>query len=132
MTSFIIQASNPRSVADHDAGDDSLDDAIETVFPLHTEHALLAWNHIYVPLSYKYDFAVIINDVLDIIQAIQTSAQGSHSVHWPSNTFAAIWNMQWDQGMIAVQSKWNCVLGETEAMLAGRPVIRIPCEDIVA
>ena len=132
MTSFIIQASNPHSAADHDVRVDSLGDAIETVFPLNTEDALLIWNHIYVPLSYKYDIAIIMSDVLDIIEAIHASPQSSHSVHWPSNTFAAIWNMRWDQGMIEVQSKWNCVVGGTEALLVSKPEIRIPCEDFVA
>ena len=43
---FYIQASNPRFQDSINIYDESLSDAIESVFPLNTENAILVWNYI--------------------------------------------------------------------------------------
>jgi hypothetical protein len=131
-TSFIIQASCPRASRVHDPGDETLSDALQTVFASDTESALIGWNWVYVPLGYKYDFSIIINDVLDMIEKLDNSPNGQHRVHWPSSTFSAIWHMQWRSGKLNVHAEWHCVLGGTESMLASKPDIDIASEDFIA
>lgn len=102
---------SPRTVQIHDAADDSLCAALETVFPLYTEDAIINWNHVYVPVSYKYDLSVMVDDVLQIIEALQSSPQGRLVNHWPSNTFAASWEIDWKDGMLKIHSEWTSVVG---------------------
>lgn len=131
-TTFIIQASAPRALQICNEHDDSLCAALETVFPLYTEDIIMNWNHVYVPISYKYDLSVMMDDVLQIIEALQNTPQGKLVNHWASNTFAATWKMDWNDGILKVHSEWISVVGETEALLASRPDIQMPSEDFVA
>ena len=61
---FYIQANNPRVLKEHDLEDKNISDAMETIFPLYTESAVMMWNHICVPLSYKYDISYMMDDML--------------------------------------------------------------------
>ena len=68
---FYIQASNPRFQDSINIYDESLSDAIESVFPLNTENAILVWNYISIPLSYKYDISYMIEDILQLLDELQ-------------------------------------------------------------
>jgi hypothetical protein len=132
MTSFFIQAGSPRATRTCDPNDESLPEAIETLFLMDTEYAFIAWNTIYIPLSYKYDLGLMVDDILGIIEGIQASSRGSQVVDWPSNTFAAKWNLQWNDGVIEIRSNWRCVLGHTEALLNSKPCVELSTEGFVA
>ena len=56
---FYIQASNPRALKPSFI-EENLSAAIESVFPMNTENAILFWNHIAIPLSYKYDISYMV------------------------------------------------------------------------
>ena len=60
MYRFTIQASSPRVVRRFDQSDQSLADALQTLFPVETEFALLVGNWVYLPLNYKYDWSLIV------------------------------------------------------------------------
>ena len=128
---FAIQASNPTTL---EARDDSttLSDAIESVFPLNTEDAILKWNYIFVPLGYKYDMCLLIDDVLNIITEMHTHPQGSLTVTWPSSTFLATWRMTWAAGTLDVHAEWFDVVGSTETLLTSRPDLKIGIDDFIA
>jgi hypothetical protein len=129
---FIIQVSNPRVLRANDPDDDTLSDAIQTIFPMDTERALLAWNHVYVPLGYKYDISLMADDIVQICDDILSNAKGTRLIHWPSNTFAAVWKVVWASGVVSVEAQWNRVVGCTESILAGRPNISVPTQDFLA
>jgi hypothetical protein len=131
-TEFIIQSSNPRSESACDPDDASLSDAIQTVFPMDTEDMLIVWNGIYVPLSYKYDVSLMTDDILDLCSDIIAAAEGYRRICWPSNTFAAVWDIRWGSDIVTVQTQWNRVVGGTEALLVARSCISIPREDFLA
>lgn len=128
---FSIQASSPRFMAQFDAEDTSLSDAIQTISVLETERAVLVWNWIYVPLTYKYDLSLMVDDVLGMIEAMISEPCGNRRIQWPSNTFAATWDIEWDSETVSVQAEWTCVLGDTEAMLAAKPNIVIKRTDFL-
>ena len=50
---FAVQVSNPEASGKLESDDESFQEAIESLFPLHTEYAFIIWNNVYVPLSYK-------------------------------------------------------------------------------
>lgn len=129
---FIIQSSNPRTETACDHDDASLSDAIQTVFPMDTERMLMVWNGIYVPLGYKYDISLMVDDILDLCGDMIAAKEGHRRVCWPSNSFAAVWDIRWGSDMVTVESQWNRVVGGTEAMLAARSCIFIPQRDFLA
>jgi hypothetical protein len=130
-TEFVIQSSNPRAESTWEAEDASLSDAIQSVFPLGTERLVLAWNGIYVPLGYKYDVSLMVDDVVDLATEILAESTGSKEIHWPSNTFAAVWDVRWDAGYVTVSGKWTRVLGGTEALLTASGSIRVPIAEFL-
>jgi hypothetical protein len=129
---FAVQASNPRSLAICDHNDESLSDAIQTIFPLEAEYALIAWNWIYIPLSYKYDVSMMAEDLVELIELMLSHERGNRTIQWPSNTFAATWKVEWGNKMTMVNTEWSCVLGETEAALSARPTILLGTDDFIA
>jgi len=120
---FTIQASNPRQLAEFDSNDTNLSDAVQTVFPLDAECALLVWNWLYVPLTYKYDLSMMIDDIVGLVDAMLEEPSGHRTIQWPSNTFAATWKIKWGSGVTEVEAEWISVVGETEALLTAKPKV---------
>lgn len=77
----------------------------------------MVWNHVYVPLSYKYDISVMLEDILLMLDTLLSESIGSFNVLWPSNTFAAEWQMSWTQDALVVASVWVSVVGGTKELL---------------
>jgi hypothetical protein len=115
---YRIQASQPKNNVDICAEDEKLSEAIETIFPMMTEEALIIWNTIYIPLNYKYDVSCMIEDILCMLKAIRENPNhGVLRISWPSNSFACDWKLVWDQGILIISSVWRTVLGHTENLL---------------
>jgi hypothetical protein len=87
MTRFTIQVGNPWSHRVFDGEDNTLSDAIETIFPLETESAIMNWNWICIPISYKSDLSELVEDVLSMFLAIERAPKGTWKNHWISTTF---------------------------------------------
>lgn len=120
---FSIQASNPRVLRTYDSNDESLSDAIQTVFPLDTEWALITWNGIFTPLNYKYDWSLLADDVIALLDDMLANARGAKTIHWPSNTFSSIWSITWTDETVVVRAQWNCVLGGLLDLLRAKPIV---------
>jgi hypothetical protein len=129
---FVIQASNPRALRQFDPNDASLSDAVQTVFPLETEYALMIWNWVYIPLSYKYDLSLMADDSVALVEEMTSEERGRRVIQWPSNTFAATWKVEWGDGKATVDAVWDSVLGDTEAQLKAKPTIVVPTVDFVS
>jgi len=129
---FAVQASNPRCLAVFDADDQSLSDAIQTVFPLEAEYALIVWNWVYIPLSYKYDVSMMAEDLIDLIESMFSNENGRRTIQWPSNTFMATWSIEWNSETTTVNAEWICVLGETEPILATKPTVVLQTADFIS
>jgi hypothetical protein len=129
---FAIQASRPRTTAERDSGDETLSDAIQTVFPLETEFALMIWNWVYIPIHYKYDVSIMTDDIVDLVDAILASPTGHQTIQWASSTFAATWKVDWTPETTTVHAEWDTVLGDVEAALRAKPAIQVATSDFVA
>lgn len=129
---FFIQVSNPVWLSGtYSAGNVSLADAVEDMFPLETEDAFLVWNHIYVPLSYKYDIAYMIDDVVKLLKMIRENAVGSMNVHWLPDTFRCDWEIEWHDEEIAILSHWDCTVGNLENLLNSKAEVRMPIDSFL-
>jgi hypothetical protein len=131
-TEFFIQSSNPCSSPECDADDASLSDAVQTVFPMVTESMIMVWSGVYIPLGYKYDVSLMVDDIIDLCNDILLTKEGRRCVHWPSNTFAAVWDVAWDSSAVTVNAQWSRVVGGMEAMLASKSSISVPRADFLA
>ncbi|SCY93641.1 hypothetical protein SAMN05720606_112188 [Paenibacillus polysaccharolyticus] len=114
---FWIQSSAPNSLKVYDENDETLCDAIETVFPMLTENAIIVWKTIHIPLSYKYDLSCMIHDIIDMLNSLRTEDSGTMIIHWGSNTFSNIWDLNWGNNNLTINARWNSVLGHTEDIL---------------
>ncbi|WP_281635419.1 hypothetical protein [Flavobacterium marginilacus] len=115
--SFKIQISNPEVLNILDVDVLSIEDAIEAIFPLETEYAFIEWNYIYIPLSYKYDISLMINDFIKIYIFLNDKNSNYLEIHWSSNTFASIWILSKESNNINIKSNWNNVLGQLKNLL---------------
>lgn len=129
---FAIQTSNPKPTRMVSSSDATLGEAIETMFPLLTEFAIIIWNNVYVPITYKYDVSIIINDVIEMVTAIGDRETGLMTIDWPSNTFQARWALTWTANNVTINSSWGSVIGGTEALLNAASTLTIEKEAFLA
>jgi hypothetical protein len=123
VTSFIIDASDPRSSGDYDSTDTTLPEAIYTVFPLEAADAVLHWGSEGIPLSYRYDVATMIDDVIGMAFTLHESEAGEWSVEWPSNTFSGEWSIKWSGDDLSVEARWREEF-EASGYLESHPVLK--------
>lgn len=131
---FIIQVSNPRVCIKEDALKDieSISELIEEIFPMLNEDMILIWNFIRIPLEYKYDVSVIINDLLELLQAILAEDEGEISIAWPSNTFRSDWNVKWKGQSLSIDSEWFSIVGLTKDILNKHQKIELSTNEFLA
>lgn len=122
---FYIQANNPRTSNNINDNDESLSEAIESAFILNTESAILVWNYICIPLSYKYDISYMIEDLLELLYCIQNIEKGEKKIHWLPDTFRCDWSIAWNHGQMEIISYWECTEGHLEGLLNEYPKISV-------
>ena len=129
--SFYLQAGNPmvHCIADHN--DKSLADAIESTFPLYTESAVLMWNHISIPLSYKYDISYMMEDILMLLSMLQSREKGEITIHWLPDTFRCDWTIRWDTEELNIHSRWENTVGHLEMLLNEESDISLKKDDFI-
>jgi len=130
---FWIQASCPRWKGSVDPDATTIDEAVESVFTRNTEDALIVWQHVYIPLSYKYDVGTILRDVLQMIRELLATDAGEWQVDWPSNTFGARWHFKWEEDRLVVTAlEWRSVVGDTEELLRKRSIVEIGKQEFIS
>lgn len=112
--------------------DECLSDAIENTFPLNTESAMLVWNHISIPLSYKYDISYMMEDILDLILDLQEMERGKKVIHWLPDTFRCNWTISWEEGQLVIESQWECTVGHLERLLNSKPMLTLSTEVFIS
>lgn len=117
--SFIIQSSNPsvQALSRRQRHVETLCQGIQRVFPLNTEEAIIVWNNLYIPIDYKYELSVIINDLLPFLSCLLTSKNGSYKLGFGVDTIRAIWDIDWDQDQIRINSEWDIAPGNLKELL---------------
>lgn len=131
IMNFCIQASTPSYCKTINLNDKCLSEAIESVFPLYTENAIMMWNHISIPLSYKYDISYMINDIIKLIGNLQDEISGKIVIHWLPDTFRCDWKVEWAEGMLCICSDWECTVGHLEKILNYQNSITMSVTDFI-
>jgi len=107
VRAFHIDAMHPKGTATYDSEDTKLSEAIYTAFPMETDGAVMTWGEAKIVLSYRYDIATIIEDLLEMVSALTASRKGQWQVDWPSNTFAGNWSLEWEGDILRVTTRWR-------------------------
>lgn len=128
---FYIQTSTPHILSQANVEDNTLSDAIESIFPMYTEELIMFWNHIGIPLSYKYDVSYMIDDILMILQHIQTKKSGELIIHWLPDTFRTDWKIEWQEEIISIYANWENLKGDLQEILINSPQIEIQKNDFM-
>lgn len=129
---FYIQVNNPKVLKEYNTEDKSIADAMETIFPLYTESAILMWNHISIPLSYKYDISYMMDDVLDLLESFMQAKNGKIIIHWLPDTFRSDWEVVWEDGKVEIDSHWESVTGNLEELLNANAQISLKITKFMA
>ena len=130
--SFWIQTGNPRIIQSPTVpADASLSELLQAVFPMETEDAILVWNNVHVPLSYKYDISVLIEDLIDLTSFVLLGTSGSKRISFGSDTFRATWLLKLSNGSLHVQADWASVVGGTESLLKKNNILDLPSENFL-
>lgn len=114
---FKIQINNPKSIYQAIDYEISIEEAIENIFPLENDYAIMIWNNIFIPLTYKYDISCMILDFIRIVNYIDDSNEITLEIFWASNTFSSIWILRKEQNVIQISSQWTTVIGGVESLL---------------
>lgn len=122
---FCIQASNPKALNQPNKTDDTLSSAIETAFPMMTEDAIMMWNNIPIPLSYKYDIAYMIEDIIDLLKALRKAKTGTLKISWLPDTFRSDWIIKWDYEKIIIETFWDNTVGNLTKLLNKIPKVSL-------
>jgi hypothetical protein len=122
---FKVQISNPEILTIVDKNDKSIEEAIQTIFPLETEYGFVIWNHIFIPVSYKYDISFMIKDFILLCKFIEDENEKTFQLHWVSNTFASQWELVKKGDSIQIKTVWSNVIGRLEGLLNSNSEITI-------
>jgi hypothetical protein len=128
---FDIQISNPVSSRTRNEDDRNLDEAIESIFPLQNEYAFIIWNHIFIPLMYKYDLSVMIKDIIHLLNVLRVKQEGKENINWPSNTFSSSWAIEFDLSKVKINASWHNVLGKVTDLLNASNNIEVSRQEFI-
>src|SRR5215216_2474163 len=101
---FSILCNNPRGGGLFNEADETLGDAVQSVFELNDEDAELEWNGIVFSLNYKYDLGMMVDDVVSTLKTIIASAEGNMIIEWVSTGFPFAWKIAWSGSRISLSA----------------------------
>lgn len=128
---FYIQASNPKVQCEINYSDETLADATESIFLLNTENAILMWNYICIPLSYKYDISYMLDDIMILLNELKNKKSGVITINWLPDTFRCNWTIRWHDKTLDIQAQWENTVGNLENLLNRCPNITLPKNDFI-
>ena len=130
--SFYMQAGNPEYKKNFDKSDVTLSDAVETVFPMDTEAVIMMWNHIAIPLSYKYDIGYMMDDIISLLCKIESEEECSFKISWLPDTFRCDWMIHKKKDSLTIQAVWESITGKLELLLNQCNTIELKADDFIS
>lgn len=101
---FSIVCNNPRGAGLFNEADETLGDAVQSVFELDDEDAELEWNGVVFSLNYKYDLGMMVDDVVSMLKTIIAAPKGNMVIAWVSNGFPFTWRIVWSDDRMSVSA----------------------------
>lgn len=120
---FLIQPGRPAALKIDVA--ENLADATGQMYPMENEDATLVWNRVPVRLGYRFDLAVMLDDLVPLLEVVQEPGFTGARVHWGSDTFNAEWTIHDAGGALRIESNWNSVSGGYAFLLNERSRVTV-------
>ncbi|MFG2336647.1 hypothetical protein [Streptomyces yangpuensis] len=127
--SFSIQVGCPAVRRCGSATD--MADAVGEMYPSEGEDAVLVWNLVPVRLSYGHDLAVLLDDLVPLLEEIRRPGFSNTEVFWGSDTFSAEWGIVREGDSLRIRASWHSMLGGYESLLAERGDAVVPVWDFI-
>ncbi|MDM8550337.1 hypothetical protein QUF72_09675 [Desulfobacterales bacterium HSG2] len=128
---FLIHPGNPAWTEPENPVAEDLSEAIEAVFPMETEDAVMMWGSQAVSVSYKYDMSVIVEDVIFMLEFLRRRNSGEETVFFSSDTFNAEWLVKWGDERLFIYPTWNSVAGNKCAELNALGAMKVSVSHFV-
>lgn len=129
---FWIQTGAPTAALSRDHCDETLSDAVQTIFPIFTEEAFVAWGPEYIALNYKYEVSEILDDLVALLARVVASPTGRAVVHWPCSSFSGEWTVAWTEESVTVGAAFLAVRGTTPATISAMSPLVVPRDRFIA
>lgn len=101
-----------------------LSEAIAMCFPIDAADAEFVLRDVSVPLNYKYDLSVIVEDIVDLLE--HCLRQESAKVRLCSDTFNVSLSVRPKAESVALRADWHSVVGNKEKQLNEIPTVIVP------
>lgn len=112
-----IQISNPYTIKQEETpSQQSFCCALQDIFILESERAILFWNEVPIPICYKYDLSWIIEDVIQILLCLHSQPSGKETIDFFSDTFRARWDLEWNLSELHIHAEWIALSGGLEEL----------------
>ncbi|MFE9636058.1 hypothetical protein [Streptomyces sp. NPDC006463] len=121
-------AIGPRPVAE--AAD--LADAVGEMYSSESEDAVLVWNRVPIRLTYRYDIAVLLDDLVPLLEEVRRPGFSGAEVFWGSDTFSAEWKLTPEGGDLRIRARWHSTLGNHESSLTERGDVTVGAMEFVS
>ena len=129
---FMIQAGNPRTNKRGRFATAGIGDAMSLIFPIYTEHALMVWQDVCIPISYGNDIGYMMEDILVMIRDLSEECKGMRHISWMPHFFKSRWTVRWNERNVWIMSRWENVLHASLSRLNSAPDIMMNKNDFIA
>ncbi len=127
--SFRVQAVFPDAGACESAAD--MADAVGEMYASANEQLVLVWNDVAVRLTYDYDLAVMLDDLVPLLEDVLDPEFSGTEVRWGPDTFAAEWMVLREDDFLRIRARWHSTHGNCEAKLAEQGDVVVDTEHFV-
>ncbi|MFJ9643137.1 hypothetical protein ACWEPM_03820 [Streptomyces sp. NPDC004244] len=108
-----------------------LADAVGQMYSSESEDAVLVWNRVPIRLTYRYDIAVLLDDLVPLLEEVRRPGFSAAEVFWGSDTFCAEWELAREGGDLRIRARWHSTLGNHESLLTERGDVAVAAEEFV-
>ena len=67
----------------------------------------------------------MIDDILMILQHLQSEEKGELLIHWLPDTFRADWKLEWSGEMISINANWESLKGDLQEVLVNSKKVEV-------
>ncbi|MFE5809461.1 hypothetical protein OG444_08175 [Streptomyces sp. NBC_01232] len=106
-------------------------DAVGEMYSSAADDAFLVWNLVPVRLSYGHDLAVLLDDLVPLLEKIRRPGFSDDEVFWGSDTFSAEWGIVRKGDSLRIRARWHSILGSYESLLAERGDVVVPVGEFI-
>lgn len=120
---FNLHPGAPTSIRVASEAPEDLSHAVELCFPMETVDAVLLWHGHQIRIGYKYDVSVILEPLVDMLEACLESSP--EHTFFGSDTLTADFRLSYRDEEVVISANWESTLGPPLSVLNQEPTVII-------